>query len=130
MITKSVTKDRIIISVNINDKEAHMLVDTGASIGIVDIDCMKEYGFKKGVKLEGQIVGVGGESSSAYHTKDLQVDIEGVKLYQFITMDIDTIKKSIRENTGVTIQGIIGLTQIKMSEMKIDADNGIIKIGY
>lgn len=130
MITKSVTKDRIIIPVNINGKEAHMLIDTGASVGIVDIDCMKEYSFKKGIKLEGQIVGVGGESSSAYHTKDLQVDIEGVKLYQFITMDIDTIKKSIRENTGVTIQGIIGLTQIKMSEMKIDADNGIIKIGY
>ena len=130
MITKSISDKRIIIPVNINGKEANMLVDTGASIGIVDIDCRKKYEFDLGSELGSTIVGVGGESMQAYHTKNLDMDIQGVKLYQFVAMNIDSVKNSIRRETGITINGIIGLTQIKMSEMKIDADNGIIKIGY
>lgn len=130
MITKSISDKRIIIPVNINGKEANMLVDTGASIGIVDIDCRKKYEFDLGSELGGTIVGVGGESMQAYHTKNLDMDIQGVKLYQFIAMNIDSVKNSIRREIGITINGIIGLTQIKMSEMKIDADNGVIKIGY
>lgn len=130
MITKSISDKRIIIPVNINGKEANMLVDTGASIGIVDIDCRKKYEFDLGSELGSTIVGVGGESMQAYHTKNLDMDIQGVKLYQFVAMNIDSVKNSIRRETGITINGIIGLTQIKMSEMKIDADNGVIKIGY
>ena len=130
MIAKSISEDRIIIPVNINNKEGYMLVDTGASLGIIDIDCKKEYKFDLGSKIGGVIVGVGGKVSSAYRTKNLRVDIGGVKLYQFITMSIDSVRESIKQKTGITIQGIIGRTQIKMSEMKIDADNGIIKIGY
>lgn len=130
MITNSISEDRIIIPVTINNKKGYMLVDTGASLGIIDIDCKKEYKFDLGSKIGGAIVGVGGKASSAYHTKNLRVDIGGVKLYQFITMSIDSVRESIKQKTGITIQGIIGLTQIKMSEMKIDADNGIIKIGY
>lgn len=130
MITKSISDKRIIIPVNINNKEAQMLVDTGASVGIIDIDCKKEYEFDLGSELGGTIVGVGGESMQAYHTRNLDIDIEGIKLYQFVTMNIDSVKNSIKKETGITIQGIIGLTQIKMSEMKIDANNGIIKIGY
>lgn len=130
MITKSISEDRIIIPVTINNKKGYMLVDTGASLGIIDIDCKKEYKFDLGSKIGGVIVGVGGKASSAYYTKNLRVDIGGVKLYQFITMSIDSVRESIKQKTGIIIQGIIGLTQIKMSEMKIDADNGIIKIGY
>lgn len=130
MIAKSISDKRIIIPVNINGKEANMLVDTGASVGIVDIDCRKKYEFDLGSELGSTIVGVGGESMQAYHTKNLDMDIQGVKLYQFVAMNIDSVKNSIRRETGITINGIIGLTQIKMSEMKIDADNGVIKIGY
>jgi len=37
---------------------------------------------------------------------------------------------TIKQNTGITICGILGFTQIKMTEMKIAVDCNTIKLGY
>ena len=130
MIAKVLHKDRLIIAVEINGKAANMLVDTGASLSLIDIGRMKEYGFKKRTKLQGTISGIGGQQKEVWHTKDLDVKIQGIPLHQFVTTDISDVCESIRKATGITVHGIIGLPQIKAAEMKIDAENGIIKIGY
>lgn len=131
MIAPLISDKRPIIKVNINGKEACMLVDTGSSLGIVDINAKKKFGFKLGSKLNTTISGAGGTSNEpVYHTKDCTIDIGGIQIYQFVTTDISAIQESIKANTGITVDGIIGTTQIKSAEMKIDLDNKVIKIGY
>ena len=130
MIAKVLHKTRLIIAVEINGKAANMLVDTGASLSVIDIALLKEYGFRKRTKLQGTITGVGGAQKNVWHTGDLSVNIQGIPLYQFVATDISDVCESIRKATGIAIHGIIGLPQIKAAEMKIDAENGVIKIGY
>lgn len=131
MIVKSVSSDRLIIEVNINNKKGYMLVDTGASIGLIDIDSIDEYHFNLGKQLDTVISGVSGESQSkVYYTKNLNVDIQGIPVHQLVATDISFVKHSIKQNTGITICGVLGLTQIKMTEMKIAVDCNAIKLGY
>lgn len=131
MIAPILSDKRPIIKVSINNKDAYMLVDTGSTLGIIDINCKDKYKFNLSSKILGTVIGMGGESEeAAYNIKDCIVDIAGVKLYQFISTDISVIKDSIKKNTGIEINGIIGTTQIKMTEMKIDLDNKVIIIGY
>lgn len=131
MITPIISDKRPIINVNINGKEASMLVDTGSSLGIIDINSKDKFDFKLGSKLNIVVSGMGGTSDeSVYHVRNCIVDIGGIKLHQFVTTDISAVQESIKQNTGIKIDGIIGTTQIKMSEMKIDLDNKVIKIGY
>ena len=130
MIAKFVTDKRPIIEVSINGKRAYMLVDTGASIGVIDSRVLGKYGVGKGSEMGGSVTGVGGIQEDVCHTKNCTVDVGGVKLYQFVTFNISSVADSIERETGIEIDGIIGTTQIKMSEMKIDLDNGYIKIGY
>jgi hypothetical protein len=106
-----------------------MLVDTGASMGLLDANISREYGFTKGQSYAGQVVGVGGESSGMWHTKKLIVDIVGVPLVQFLTTDLNGIVRSIERETGYKIAGIIGYPQAKAAEMKLMLDEGYILIG-
>lgn len=130
MIAKFVTDKRPIIEVTINGRKAYMLVDTGASIGVIDSLRLDEYGVGMGSSLGGTVTGVGGSQEEVRHTKNCTVDVGGVKMYQFVTFNLSSVSDSIERETGIKISGIIGTTQIKMSEMKIDLDNGYIKIGY
>lgn len=130
MIAKFVTDKRPIIEVLINGNKAYMLVDTGASIGVIDSRVLGKYGVGKGSAMAGSVTGVGGRQEDVCHTKNCTVDVGGVKLYQFVTFNLSSVADSISRETGIDIAGIIGTTQIKMSEMKIDLDNGYIKIGY
>lgn len=130
MIAKFVTDKRPIIEVTINGRKAYMLVDTGASIGVIDSRRLDEYGVGMGSSLGGTTTGVGGSQEEVRHTKNCMVEVGGINLYQFVTFDLSSVASSIERETGIKISGIIGTTQIKMSEMKIDLDNGYIKIGY
>lgn len=123
-------KARPLIAVEINGKAGAMLVDTGASMSIIDLGCMKEYGFKQRAKLGGTLTGIGGTQQDVYHTAGLSVAIHGIPLYQFVTMDLSDIRESIRRNTGIRIQGIIGYKQLEAAEISIIAGEGNFKIGY
>ena len=129
MIARSLSDKRILVKVQVNEKDGVMLLDTGASLSMIDESKSGYYGFRKGVKFAGTIQGAGGEIS-AYHAKNLMVNLEGIAMYQFITADISSIVASIRRETGITVCGIIGLPQMKAAEIKIYPANGIIKIGY
>ena len=53
MIAKFVTDKRPIIEVSINGNKAYMLVDTGASIGVIDSRVLGKYGVGKGSEMGG-----------------------------------------------------------------------------
>lgn len=120
---------RPLVEVEINGRPAVMLVDTGSSTGLIDINQMDEYGFSLMAKTDMVISSIGGKRCESYRVRDLWVRLEGISIYQFLATDISLIAESIHKETGYRISGIIGYDQIKNAEIKIDASNNQIKIG-
>lgn len=120
---------RPLVEVEINGRPAVMLVDTGSSTGLIDINQMDEYGFSLMAKTDMEISSIGGKRCESYRVRDLWVRLEGISIYQFLATDISLIAESIHKETGYRISGIIGYDQIKNAEIKIEANNNLIKIG-
>lgn len=120
---------RPLVEVEINGRPAVMLIDTGSSTGLIDIDQMDEYGFSLMAKTDMVISSIGGKRCESYRVRDLWVRLEGIALYQFLATDISLIAESIHKETGYRISGIIGYDQIKNAEIKIDASDNLITIG-
>lgn len=123
---KSKSDKRLIIETKVNDKTAYFLIDTGASVGMIDSDQRKKYDLKKGRPFPGTIVGAGGEMDNVYHCNTM-IEFEGKTIPQFLLADLSDVVKSIKKETGLEILGIIGLPQMKIAGLGIDAnDNEII----
>lgn len=116
----SVVDNRPLIPIKVNGKSVYFLVDTGASVALVDINMQKELKFKLGNKLAGTIVGASGEATEVYHVKDLDVDLNGHKIYQFVATDITAVKESIKKATDYDMFGILSYKQMKDLGMIID----------
>lgn len=129
LIILILSDSRPLVEVEINGRPAVMLVDTGSSTGLIDINQMDEYGFSLMAKTDMVISSIGGKRCESYRVRDLWVRLEGISIYQFLATDISLIAESIHKETGYRISGIIGYDQIKNAEIKIDASNNQIKIG-
>ncbi len=129
LIILILSDSRPLVEVEINGRKAVMLVDTGSSTGLIDINQMDEYGFSLMAKTDMVISSIGGKRCESYRVRDLWVRLEGISIYQFLATDISLIAESIHKETGYRISGIIGYDQIKNAEIKIDASNNQIKIG-
>ena len=75
MIAKILSKQRPIINISINGKTAPVLIDTGASMSILDICQKKNYDFDIRNKMNVSIIGVGGKQNDAYHVKNANIEI-------------------------------------------------------
>lgn len=129
MIILILSDSRPLVEVEINDRPAVMLVDTGSSTGLIDINQMDEYGFSLMAKTDMIISSIGEKQCESYRVRDLWVRLEGIAIYQFLATDISLVVESIYKETGYRISGIIGYDQIKNAEIKIDANNNLITIG-
>lgn len=125
MRIKSLSEKRLIVEGKVNNKTAQFLIDTGACIGLIDEDKVKEYGLLRGKRYSGKLVGVGGEMDNVRHC-DTFVRIEDRVIPQFLLADIGDVVKSIKRETGIEIIGIISLPQMKMVGMGIDANDNLI----
>ena len=131
MIATVLTDKRPIIQVSINGHETAALVDTGASLSIVSESVASKYGFKKGLKFSGTIIGLDGSEQSMHHTgKDFNFEVEGIRAHQFVIGNIDAIKSSIKKETGIEISAIIGYPTIKQLELIINPSTNEVSIGY
>lgn len=129
LIILILSDSRPLVEVEINGRPAVMLVDTGSSTGLIDINQMDDYGFSLMAKTDMAISSIGGKRCESYRVRDLWVRLEGIALYQFLATDISLIAESIHKETGYRISGIIGYDQIKNAEIKIDASDNLITIG-
>lgn len=129
LIILILSDSRPLVEVDINGRPAVMLVDTGSSTGLIDINQMDEYGFSLMAKTDMIIISIGEKQCESYRVRDLWVRLEGIAIYQFLATDISLIAESIYKETGYRISGIIGYDQIKNAEIKIDASNNLITIG-
>lgn len=123
---KSISDERIIVEGKVNGKEAFFLVDTGASVGLMDSNQRDDYGLIKGRRYNGTIIGAGGAMSNVRHC-DTFLNIEDRVIPQFLLADIEGVVESIKRETGVKILGIISLPQMKQANLSLDCnDNEII----
>lgn len=119
---KSISEKRLIIEAEVNGKSAFFLLDSGASIALIDSGKKKEYELKAGRKYSGTIVGAGGEMSNV-RCCDTFVHFEGKPITQFLLADIGNVVESIKKETGVEILGIISLPQMRLFGLGIDAND-------
>lgn len=118
------TDKRLIVDVNINGKPVPMLVDTGATVGLVSKDLRGLLIDKVRPSIELQ--GAGG-ATTAYRCNTLGT-LAGKTLPQFFATDIKGVVKSIKAETGISIGGVLSLPQLRYLGAKIDTFNGKIII--
>lgn len=119
---KSLSDKRLIIEAEVNDKPAYFLLDSGASVALIDKDRKKEYGLKEGRRFEGTIIGAGGEMRNVRHC-DTFVHFGGKVIPQFLLADISGVVRSIKKETGIEILGIISLPQMSMIGLNLDINS-------
>lgn len=119
---KSLSDKRLIIEGLVNDKPARFLLDSGASVALIDKDKKKEYGLKEGRRYNGTLIGAGGEMRNVRHC-DTFVEFEGKTIPQFLLADISGVVESIKRETGIEILGIISLPQMSFIGMNIDINS-------
>lgn len=119
---KSISDKRLIIEAKVNNKDAFFLIDTGATVGLIDESKIKGYNLVKGRAYNGTLVGAGGEMRNVKHC-DTFVEFEGKKISQFLLADIKRIVESIKRETDIEILGIISLPQMSFIGMNIDVNS-------
>lgn len=121
---KSLSDKRLIVQATLNGKPASFLLDTGASVGLIDRDIRKKYGLVRGRAFPHTLVGAGGEFT-AYYCNTFAY-LHGRALSQFLLADIRSVVESIKQQTGIEIQGIISLPQMQFARISLDADDSLI----
>lgn len=128
MITINSKSDkRLIVECDVGGKTANFLIDTGASLGLIDDNQRKKYNLIVGRKYNGTVIGAGGELTNPYICNTI-VKLKDKSITQFILTDIDNIVDSIKKETGIKILGIIGLPQMKFVGIQIDTNDNMIMI--
>lgn len=121
----SLSEKRLIVECNVNGKTAAFLIDTGASIGLIDKNQTKKYNLLSSRKYTGTIVGAGGEIENPYICDNI-INIEDKIMNQFLLVDLSNIVDSIKRETGITILGIVSLPQMKFIGMNIDTNDNLL----
>lgn len=124
---KSLSEKRLIVEGKVNNKTANFLIDTGACVGLINEDKVKEYGLLRGRTYGGKLIGVGGEMDDVRHCNTF-VCIGDREIPQFLLVDISDVVKSIRHETGIEILGIISLPQCKLANITLDCNDNLIMI--
>lgn len=122
---ESLSDKRLIVEGVVNGKPAYFLLDTGASVGLIDDRQAKKYKLGRGRRFNGTLVGAGGEIRNSYMC-DTFVHIGDRIVSQFVLTSLTGVRDSIREETGYDILGIIGLPQMKMVNISLDLNDNMI----
>lgn len=124
---KSKSEKRLIVEGIVNGKSANFLIDTGASVGLIDDNQVKKYTLNVGKRFNGTLVGAGGEMKDIRYCNSF-VEIGEKKIPQFLIADIREVVKSVKRETGCEILGIVSLPQMKLIGINIDANDSSIII--
>ena len=115
-----------IIEAVINGVTVNMLIDTGASVNIINSESVYKF---KGAKMYGEkhLVTVG-SNTRANSLSNVEALIKGRPVTDFITLDLTSLQGSIQAETRLEIDGIIGVNGIKQLGMIIDLSRGLVTI--
>lgn len=115
-----------LVQTNLNNKSCYLMIDTGASISILDINQKKDYNFKV-LKNSNFVLGVGGKSNY-YNLENVILKLD-TTFYNtdFKGNDMSVLVNTIKLNTGIKIVGILGSDFFKQNEVIIDYSTNTIK---
>jgi uncharacterized protein YceK len=108
-------KDMLILDIQLNGSKAKLLIDTGASKSLLNINRSEQYGFEYITFLKNKYVGIGG-LTDIYAVYGYEVDLFHVN---FLGADLDEITRYFKED-GLFIVGIIGSDFLKNNGAIID----------
>lgn len=124
---KSKSSKRLIVDCKVSGKTASFLIDTGASIALIDKNQAKKFDLKSTRRYNGTIVGAGGTIDNPKICNTV-VCFENKPMTQFLIVDIENIVDSVERETGIKILGIISLPQMKINGIQIDANDDLIMV--
>lgn len=122
----SLSEKRIIITAKMNGRDAKFLIDTGATVGLVARNIQKKYGLSVGRKFPKPLVGAGGEFDAFYCNTPAYIGNRPIT--QFLLADISGVVESVKSQTGMEIQGIISLAQMRMVGMTINTNDNTVTV--
>lgn len=122
----SLSDKRIIITAKMNGRDAKFLIDTGATVGLVARNIQKKYGLSIGRKFPKPLVGAGGEFDAFYCNTPAYIGNRPIT--QFLLADISGVVESVKSQTGMEIQGIISLAQMRMVGMTINTNDNTVTV--
>lgn len=116
-----------IVEGTLNGKRAFFLLDTGASVSILDLKSSTNYNVKIGNIEDIGIGGYGGVTSDVNNLSNVNLMLGTERMKDdFSGKDIQYLVQAIRKNTGYTIVGIIGNNNITESRLILDFENNVI----
>ena len=112
-----------LVQAKLNNQYKYFILDTGASISVIDeseVKNMKVY-----YENANTITGYGGIIKTSKVLKNPNVELGGIKLTdKWLVQDINHIKTAVKNNTNITIAGIIGNNQLARYHLIIDLNKG------
>ena len=118
--------DRPILEGTVNGQTVYVLIDTGSSLNVLDIEMLTKLGVEKRFRMN-RVVTLGAEHDM-WHIRKADISVKGRRVTQFIASDIRVIRESILQATGIKIAGILGTPAIKELGMVIDLRRGLVTL--
>ena len=118
--------DRSILEGTVNGQTVYVLIDTGSSLNVLDIEMLTKLGVEKRFRMN-RVVTLGAEHDM-WHIRKADISVKGRQVTQFVASDIRVIRESILQATGIKIAGILGTPAIKELGMVIDLRRGIVTL--
>ncbi|MEQ6169135.1 retropepsin-like aspartic protease [Ekhidna sp. MALMAid0563] len=124
-------KNLIIVNAHINEKPAKFIVDTGASISLLDKSQYKRYEFKYSVSTDERLTGFGGKSR-LMKTSSVKFKLDGFDLaatYRFNASDLGDLNVALSD-TNQRVLGILGSDFLKNYHAIIDYEKQKIYVKF
>jgi len=111
----------LFVKVKVKDNECVLLIDTGASHSLLDINKAKKYKFKY-YKTENKYIGIGGKADM-YEVYKYKVD---KFIIDFLAIDLSNISEYFSDKGNLDLVGVIGADFLSDHNALIDFENNML----
>ncbi len=110
-----------VISATLNGKPAYFIIDTGASVSVLNEPEAENYGFTVGVSNDINVTGFAGSSNvRRVGNYTLQVGTLKITHIRFSCKNINDLVRAVYQNENIKISGILGSDVFAQYRMQID----------
>ncbi len=108
----------------------HWIVDTGAEISLIDRQSAQRAGLVE-VKTNSKMVDISGDTSALGFTimDQMQLNQTTLQTVPLAVANLSMVKKTFKAKDGITIDGIIGVDILMLTEALIDPRSKVIYLG-
>ncbi len=120
--------DYLMIKCSLNGKPAYFLIDTGASVTVLNSKSTKNYNFDVLERKGLQTTGFGGSTAGVQIAFGADIEFNNKKISMgFLAQDLTKMIRLIQNSTKLRIVGIIGTDLLKRYGCRVDFGNKLLK---